>query len=50
MLVGALVGAASVLHVHIVLALVIALVVLVVVGVITFGMGRSESDWAKARE
>ena len=49
MLVGALVGAASVLHVHIVLALVIALGVLVVVGVITFAMGRSESDWAEAR-
>ena len=49
MFAGALVGAACVLHVRIVVALVIALVVLVVVGVITFVMGKSESDWAKAR-
>ncbi len=49
MFVGALVGAAAVLHVRIVVALAIALVVLVVVGVITIVMGKSESDWAKAR-
>jgi len=48
MLAGALVGAACVLHVHIVLAPAIALVLLVAVGVTTFVLGKSESDWSKA--
>ncbi len=46
MLLGALVGAACVLHVHIVVAPVIALVVLVIVGGSTWVLGRSGSAWA----
>jgi uncharacterized membrane protein YoaK (UPF0700 family) len=46
MLIGALVGATCVLHVHIVVAPVIALVVLVIVGVSTWVLGRSGGAWA----
>jgi uncharacterized membrane protein YoaK (UPF0700 family) len=46
MLVGALVGAVCVLHVHIVYGLVVALFVLVVVGVTTRVLGRSDGSWA----
>jgi uncharacterized membrane protein YoaK (UPF0700 family) len=46
MLVGALVGAACVLHVHIAFALVIALIMLVIVGVTTSVLGRSDPSWA----
>jgi len=46
MLVGALAGAACVLHVHVVYGLVLALVVLAVVGVITRVLGRSGGSWA----
>ena len=47
MLVGALVGAACVLHVHIVFALVIALIVLAIVGVTTRILGKSDASWAE---
>src|SRR5664280_82653 len=47
MLVGALVGAACVLHVHIVFALVIALIVLAIVGVTTRILGKSDASWVE---
>ena len=48
MFLGALVGAACVLHVHIVLALVIALVLLVAIAVSIGLFGRSNPEWANA--
>jgi uncharacterized membrane protein YoaK (UPF0700 family) len=46
MLLGALVGAACVLHVHIVYALAIALILLAIVGVTTPLLGRTDTSWA----
>jgi uncharacterized membrane protein YoaK (UPF0700 family) len=46
MLVGAIVGAVCVLHVHIVFALVIALLLLVIVGVTIRVLGRTDPSWA----
>ncbi len=46
MLVGALVGAACVLHIHIVYALVIALIMLIIVGVTTPMLGKSDNSWS----
>jgi uncharacterized membrane protein YoaK (UPF0700 family) len=46
MFLGALAGAACVLHVHAVIALVIALVVLVAIGATTIVLVRSEPAWA----
>ena len=48
MLVGALIGAALVIHVRIVLPLVIALIVIVVVAATTRLLGRSDPPWARA--
>lgn len=48
MLLGALAGAACVLHIHIVFALVIALVVLTTVGVATRCLGKSDNLWAES--
>jgi uncharacterized membrane protein YoaK (UPF0700 family) len=48
MLLGALVGAACVLHVHIVYALVIALILLAIVGSTTPLLGRSDTSWARS--
>jgi len=48
MLVGALAGAACVLHIHIVYALVIALIVLATVGVATRMLGKSDNLWAES--
>jgi uncharacterized membrane protein YoaK (UPF0700 family) len=46
MLIGALVGAALVIHVRIVLPLVIALIVIVAVAATTRLLGRSDPPWA----
>jgi uncharacterized membrane protein YoaK (UPF0700 family) len=48
MLLGALVGAACVLHLHIVYALVIALILLAIVGSTTPLLGRSDTSWARS--
>ena len=48
MLIGALVGAALVIHAHSVFPLVIALVVIVVVAATTWALGRSDPLWARA--
>jgi uncharacterized membrane protein YoaK (UPF0700 family) len=49
MLVGALVGAALVLHVHIVYPLVIALILLTIVAATTLILGTSDRMWVRAR-
>ncbi len=48
MLVGALIGAALVIHVRIVFPLVIALIVIAVVAATTWALGRSDPPWARA--
>ncbi len=48
MFLGALVGAACVLHVHIVLALVIALVLLIAIAACIGVLGRADPEWANA--
>ena len=48
MLIGALVGAALVIHVRTVFPLVIALIVIVVVAATTRALGRSDPPWARA--
>jgi uncharacterized membrane protein YoaK (UPF0700 family) len=47
MFLGALLGAACVLDIHIVVALIIALVVLAIVSVTAWMLGKSEPAWAK---
>ena len=48
MMVGALIGAALVIHVHIVYPLVIALIVMVIVATATRLVGKPDSPWARA--
>jgi uncharacterized membrane protein YoaK (UPF0700 family) len=48
MLVGALIGAALIIHVHIVYPLVIALIVMVIVATATRLVGKPDSPWARA--
>jgi uncharacterized membrane protein YoaK (UPF0700 family) len=48
MFLGALVGAAFVLHIHIVIPLVIAAVVLAIVAITTSVLGKSDPIWAKS--
>jgi uncharacterized membrane protein YoaK (UPF0700 family) len=48
MLVGALIGAALVIHVHIAYPLVIALIVMAIVATATRLVGKPDSPWARA--
>ena len=48
MLVGALIGAALIIHVHFVYPLVIALIVMVIVATATRLVGKPDSPWARA--
>jgi hypothetical protein len=48
MLVGALIGAVLVIHVHIVAPLVIALVVTATIAMVTQVLGRSGAAWVRA--
>ena len=50
MFLGALAGAALVLHVHVALPLIFALAIVVVVGVVSHWSGRSNPPWTRVEE